>query len=257
MRISKLFIGSAAAALLMAAGTSLAQAQGAEAPSSPTGDLRVNRNIVRLGASPTLDWNVDYPAPADDVVEVEDDDTVVTKKKLKMSVRVAGVAFQSGSTHLPAKVDISVGGGNWQKIFLNTGSKVKPNEVLFDQVVDPGTAIDFRFEGASSPKKSKAKTYKENDWRWGYPTYSTGTTSAHKIALTDGQKAPDYAPAYNQNRIESFLASYLEPGDSSTIDIGPRDVIYLVELSNGKPNDWYFDMQDVVVVVNFEEVSSP
>ena len=59
-------------------------------------------------------------------------------------------------------------------------------------------------------------------------------------------------PAYNQDTAESFLSLYIS--DENQVTVGPRDVIYLIELYATNPRSRYFDMQDLVVVVSFKDI---
>jgi hypothetical protein len=229
----------------------------AVAPSGPAGSLSVNHGLLRVGVSPTLNWQVTYPQSAEDVVDIdEEDNSITTRKKTIVKVRVVGVAFQSGSLLLPARVERRVNGGSWSQIFLGTGPTVKPNQVVFQTEAAAGTRLDFRFQGASDKAKNNPKADRYSDWRWNYPSVQTTDNSQKKIALLDGQRVPIYAPAYDQGGIESFLSPYLE-SNGVIVNIGPRDVIYLTELSTASPGNWAFDMQDCVLVVTFEDVPIP
>ena len=224
----------------------------AVAPQIPLGELSVNRNLLRLGASPTLTWAANYPNPVHEVITVNPDDSVVTKKRVTVTARVLGVAFQSGTLQLPAKLEMRLNNGSWTQRFLGAANNVNPNNPVYTGVVNANTKLDFRFRGASNKNKNNPQTTKESDWQWSYSPVATSTTSQSKMALVDGQAVPSYAPAYSQGDITSFLTSYITP-DGSAVKVGPRDVIYLTELSSASPNTTYFDMQDMVLLVNFTE----
>jgi hypothetical protein len=53
-----------------------------------------------------------------------------------------------------------------------------------------------------------------------------------------------YAPT-----IESFIRPYLS--EDGKIKIGPRDVLYLMELTHTNPNHSGFDLQDMALLVTF------
>jgi hypothetical protein len=223
------------------------------APQIPLGELSVNKNLLRIGASPTLTWSASYPQPVTEVVTVNPDDSLTTKKKVELTVRVLGVAFQSGSLQLPTKLSVRFNNGSWSTRFLGATGDVRPDVPVYTGVVNANTRVDFEFRGASDNKKNNAKTNRESDWNWGYAPVATTSESQKKIALTDGQATPDYAPAYNQKNIKSHLSSVLS-ADGQSVSIGPRDVIYLSELSSAAPNTTYFDMQDLVLLVTMKEV---
>ena len=225
----------------------------AMAPQIPLGELSVNRSLLRMGASPTLTWAANYPVPVLEVITVNPDDSIVTKKKVQVTVRVLGVAFQSGNLQLPGKLEMRLNNGSWTPRFLGAANNVNPNNPVYTGIVNANTKLDFRFRGASNKNKNNPQTTKESDWQWNYSPVATSTTSASKMALVDGQAVPSYAPAYSQGDITSFLTSYISP-DGTAVKVGPRDVIYLTELSSASPNTTYFDMQDMVLLVNFTEV---
>jgi hypothetical protein len=80
------------------------------------------------------------------------------------------------------------------------------------------------------------------------------------IGLKNGDEVPSYAPAYNQGRVEDFLTQFVRDTDNDgnqNVILGPRDMIYLFELASTNPGDWYFDMQDIVSVVTFDEPDNP
>lgn len=229
----------------------MAMAQ-AMAPQIPLGSLSVNRNLLQVGASPTLTWNASFPQPVNDVITVNPDHSVVTKKRTQITVRLLGVAFQSGSLQLPAQLSMRLNDGSWSTRFLGAAKDVKPNIPVYSGIIEANSKLDFRFVGASDKRKNNPQTTKSEDWNWNYPAVATSTSSQNKIVLKDGEAAPSYAPAYSQGSIKSFLSSVMSP-DGTTVRVGPRDVIYLTELSSAAPNTSFFDMQDMVLLVTFDE----
>ena len=225
----------------------------AMAPQIPLGTLSVNRNLLQVGTSPTLSWHASFPQPVADMITVNTDHSVVTKKPAQVTVRLLGVAFQAGSLQLPAQLSMRLNDGSWSTRFLGAANDVKPNIPVYTGVVPANTKLDFRFVGASGKSKNNPETTKAQDWQWNYPAVATSTTSVNKAVLQDGQPAPSYAPAYSQGSIKSFLTSVMS-ADGTTVKVGPRDVIYLTELSTAEPNTTNFDMQDMVLLVTFDEV---
>ena len=234
---------------LLTPAVALAQAV---SPQIPMGTLSVNRSLLRIGTSPTLTWTATYPLPVNDVVTVHPDHGITTKKKVEVTVRVLGVAFQSGSLQLPTQLSMRLNNGSWTTRFLGAAKDVQPTVPVYTGTVTANTKLDFRFVGANDKKKNNPQTTKSSDWYWDNPAISTSTSSQNKTVLTDGQTPPSYAPAYSQGTIKSFLTSSITP--QGTVSIGPRDLIYLTELSTASPGTTYFDMQDLVLLVNFKEV---
>jgi hypothetical protein len=203
----------------------------------PTGSLNVDRNLVRAGTLSRLNWEINVPTTTP--VDIEPDGTIVPKKKTKMRVRTLGVAFQSGNTLLPIAAYWSKNGGSWKSFFYDKGNKVDPTKVLVNKTVKKGDRINFGSRG------------RMNDW---LPFHSTGNYDQYVTVLKDGDTPPDYAPAYNQGDIVSFMRPYIDA--SGKVNIGPRDVIVLFENSTSRPGSQYFDMQDIVLLVTFEDTEN-
>lgn len=216
----------------------------AEEPSrsslAPTGKLTINRTLVRTGIKPMLNWDIEYPMNVKDLIEIGPDNEIITRKRTLMEVRVVGAAFQIGSNHTELELTSSIDGSSWQRLFYGDDSEPRPNEAVLSQVVNAGTRIDFSARASNG----------NGGW---YATRDTrGRYSSSLQALTNGDSVPQYVPAYNQDTAESFLAQYIS--DQDKVTIGPRDMIYLVELYATDPNSSYFDMQDIVVVVSFKDI---
>ena len=209
-------------------------------PNRPIGTIDVDNVYVRTGTKPLVSWEITYPPGVRDLVVPLPTGRVITTEETRVKMRVAGVAFQSGSTHLPVEFSAKVGGG-WQELFFGTGAEVRPSEYVFDQVVPAGTTLDFRGQA----QRENGGFY---DPRW------TDGVDLGVTGLFDGDTPPYYAPAYEQGNIESFLSSYIS--EENTIQIGPRDMIYLFELASHDPSEWWFDMQDLVVVVTYEQTTT-
>lgn len=227
----------------------------AVAPAVPTGNLSVDANLVRAGGIPYLSWEVTYPTPVLDVITINDDQSLTTKKPVTMEVRVLGVAFQSGKQLLPARIHTKVGNGKWTQRFIGGASQVNPNNPVLTTTVPANTRLDFRFQAASQKSTNGNPNFTKADhWSWNYPVVETTSVQANSkvIARPDGAPVPSYAPAYDQGTITSFLRNYITP-DGEAVKIGPRDVIYLTELSTASPSHWAFDMQDAVILVTFKD----
>lgn len=216
-------------------------------PFIPVGDLTVTPTVVQPGVHPQMFWDIEYPEVAGDLVDVGDNSEVYTNKNLRVKVRVAGVAFQSGDTPLPTALWIRVGGGSWQLLFYGRNYEVNPAQFVFDQEIPANTRIDFSARGKNSA----------GNW---YSTRWTASAMEEVIGLQNGDEVPTYAPAYNQGNIEDFLTQFLADTDNDgnqNAVLGPRDMIYLFELASTNPGDWWFDMQDLVAVVTFDEPDNP
>lgn len=207
---------------------------------APVGNLTINRAFVRTGVKPLLNWEIQYPKTVRDMVEIGAQDQITTRERSLMEVRVVGAAFQVGSTHTDLELKSSVGGSAWDRLFLGNDSEPDPSQVVLSQVVEAGTRIDF----SARASNGRGSWYSTRD--------TAGRNSVSLQALTNGDSVPHYVPAYRQDTVESFLSQYISSEDEVTI--GPRDIIYLIELYSTDPDSSYFDMQDLVVVVSFKDI---
>ncbi|BCX49726.1 hypothetical protein HAHE_36340 [Haloferula helveola] len=201
----------------------------------PRGTLTVDRDMVRVGVHSQLDWEITYPTGVTDIVDVDPNGTITPKRDVRMKVRVLGVAFQSGNKLLPLDGYWAKNGSSWSRFFYGIGTQVIPGLVLVDEQLKAGDYVDFGARGW--------------DGRGWLPFHHTRVADPYVTVLKDGDTAPDYTPAYNQDTIEGFLAPYIA-GDK--ISIGERDLIVLWEASTAKMGSKYFDMQDLVVLLTFE-----
>jgi len=211
-------------------------------PLIPVGTLDAFPTLVQTGTHPTLTWEIQYPEAAGDIVVVDpDDDTVTPTTDLCMEVTVLGASYQVGTKRgRPiwgyVQAQVQIGGGTWEQFFYDTQDKVKPNQTYYSSAVSAGQEINFR-----------ARCYDGSRWKdW----RSTGYSTPNVVALVNGERPPSSIPAFNQGNIESFLEPYLDAG--GYISIGPKDVIYLIELGQTNTSASGFDLQDLVLLASFD-----
>ncbi len=218
-----------------------------QAPLIPTGSLSASPTIVHAGTHPTLAWNVTLPQSVIDIVDIVPPGTIKPKKNLTMNVRVLGASVKRVWTNskgqvtkwewVPTEALLRYNSGSYTRIFYNTHDKVNPNTIVKTQTVAKNSTINFG--GRYNVDGSWATTY-------------TSTTHQHNvIALKNGDTPPTTTPLYQQPTIESFILPYLDA--QGNIKLGPRDVIYLMELTHTDRNDGGFDLQDLVLLVTFVE----
>lgn len=248
-------------------------------PHRPTGTLDVVKKWVRSGTRVQLDWNIEYPKSVADLIDRDVNGEVRTKEEVLMTVRIAGVAFGNGIQELPVALSTKIGDGSWNELFYGTGSEVNASEYVFEQIVPAGTTINFGGRAKDS----------NGDW---LDFRSTGNSDPTIVGLKNGDEPPYYAPAYQQDDIESFLSGYLWKGKSNNghgnnldgvdvsnpgqgaggpngevdpsgleddeaknvMKLNPRDMIYLWELASRDTGEWWYDQQDLVVVVSYSTV---
>ncbi len=219
----------------------------AQSPLIPTGNLSAFPTIVQAGTHPTLTWDITLPESVVDIVTITPPGTITTKKQLTMNVRVLGASVKvvwldsrgrvTRWEWAPTEAQMKVNNGSYSRIFYNTQDNVNANQIVKSQTLSANTTINFagryRFDGSWST------------------LYNSTNSNNQVVALKDGDIPPTTTPLYQQPTLESFLIPYLD--NQGKIKLGPRDVIYLMELTHTNKNDSGFDLQDLVLLVTFSE----
>ena len=212
-------------------------------PYIPIGSISVTPTVVQPGVRPKMVWDIQYPESVADISDLDPNGTVTPKQKVDIKVRVMGVALQAGSNQLPAALWVRVGEtAPWELVFYGREGDVRPDEIVFEKRdVLPDTKIDF-----SARSQTPA-----GGW---YETQSTSGSSLSVIGLVNGDRVPDFVPAYEQGRIESFMTQFLN--EENHVVLGPRDIIHTFELGTSRPGAWWFDMQDIVCMTTLSQGES-
>jgi hypothetical protein len=212
-------------------------------PLIPVGSLDAYPVLVQTGTHPTLTWDIQYPESVLDIVTIDPGGTVTPSVDLCMEVRVLGASYQIGWDrrgkpvwgYVQAAVK-SDGDSSFTQFFYDTQDDVKPSYTYYTREVRAARPIDFR-----------ARCYNGNYW---LPWRTTEATTPNVVALTNGDTPPSTVPAFQQGNIESFLEPYLDGGGK--VSIGPKDVIFLIELGQTNTNASGFDLQDLVILATFD-----
>lgn len=221
-----------------------------QAPTMPVGSLSAFPTIVQAGTHPTLTWNVTIPAAVLDIVTITPPGTVTAKTQQYMDVRILGASVKAVTTNqwgqitnwswVPTECLFSFNGGSYTRIFYNTHDKVNPNIVVATRQVTTGNTMNFG-----------GRYYYNNSWS---STRTSTNSSNTVIALKHGDIPPTTTPLYQQPTLESFLVPYLD--NTGRLKLGPRDVIYLMELTHTNTADGGFDLQDLVILCTFRDIPS-
>lgn len=199
-----------------------------------TGTLSVDKNIVRQGGIPTLEWNISHPTTSiEDVVTIEDDE-IKAKTKLRVQVFVVGVGITDGRNEYKSTSFLSFSSVGWKHVFEGKGSEVNTSNIYIDRVVEAGETIKF------------AARYYWNSWQPYF--YSDGDNVK---ALVNGDSPPSTAGGYDQSSLNDYLKPYVEDGK---LKLGALDVIYAAELTHTDTSNSGFDMQDTIILLRFTEV---
>ena len=213
-------------------------------PYIPVGILAVNPTFVQTGVKPNLDWGIEYPSLFEDLAVVSTSGGITTTQLVEAEIRVNGACFNCGMTNgkeLPVAVWVRLHGeGNaWNLIFSGDAYAVDPSKVLFKQWLDPGSQIDIAARGQTE----------SGAW---YPVVWTVEDSIKVAHLANGASVPDSVLTdFASGDLESFTTAILSD-DAMTAEIGPKDMVYLFELSSNEPDEPCFDLQDAVVSVHFK-----
>jgi hypothetical protein len=240
----------------------------------PHGTLTIEQNWIRVGAKPQLSWEIDYPAPVTNLVDVAPPNVITPKKDLKMKVRILSSSFQqaksnNGHGNNADGVDSSnpgqgSGGPNGTIDPSNglddelKGLKVTylPVEVLWSLNGSNWSSIYYGTQKSLKPskvvlettvKQGSAINFAGRGWRDGewLSLYNTAAPTPNVVVLKNGDQVPSTAT------IESYLSPYMDPV-TRIVKIGEHDLIMLVELGQSSTSNIGFDLQDLVVLMSFE-----
>ena len=220
--------------------STLATAQD-ESPLIPVGSLSAFPTIVQTGTHPQLTWEITLPETVDEIIEIVEPGTLVPKRDLIMDVRILGAGVTSYNsyyntlTFVPTECRLNYNGQGYNRIFYGTNHDVDPSEIVHTQFVEEGATVNLG-----------ARYY----WNNGWGTWFSSTNSNYNVvALKNGDNPPTTTPMHQAPTIESFIRPYL--GEDGRIEIGPRDIIYLMELTHTNQSHGGWDLQDMAVLIGF------
>jgi hypothetical protein len=153
-----------------------------------------------------------------------------------MDVRVVGAAWSTASRYYDVSSYVGIN-SSWTHLFTGNQHEIDPESIRYSAVLNPHTRVDFAGRGRGT----------SNYW---YPWHWTIDPEVNVQALVNGDSIPDYAPAYHQGSVSSFLSQFVD--EEGTIVLGPFEVIYLFDFNDFGTSG--FDLQDLIVVVSFTPV---
>ena len=235
-------------ALVIALSSIFTARSSAQDPAVPVGWLTASPGFVQAGTKPNLEWGITYPSVIKDIIKITPPGTCTPKVKVKMDVRVIGASVKvvwlnawgtvTKWEWAPAEAQVSINNSSYSRIFYDTHDDVKPAKVIYTKTVPANQPINFA-----------GRYYFSSDWS---TLFKSTSASGNVVALVNGDTPPTTTPLYQQPTIESFIKPYLD--GQGRIKIGPRDVIYLMELTHTNKNDGGFDLQDLAVLVTFQPI---
>jgi hypothetical protein len=128
---------------------------------------------------------------------------------------------------------VSVNGGSYTQIFYGVQEDVDPAQKLYIKKVFANQTIDFG-----------GRFVKYNTWT---PFFTTRSANLQVVALVKGDEVPTAFPINLQNRLKSYLKPYID--SSGRVNIGPLQVLILMELGSVDRSQSCFDYQDQALLV--------
>ncbi|MDF1861859.1 MAG: hypothetical protein P1U87_16695, partial [Verrucomicrobiales bacterium] len=227
--------------------SSALNAEEEQSPSIPVGSLSAFPTIVQTGTKPQLTWDITLPETVP--VVIDPPGTVTPTRDLYMDVRILGAGVTSYNSHngiltfVPTECQINYNGQGYDRIFYGNNNSVNPNKIVHTQFVEEGSTINLG-----------GRYY----WNKSWGTWFSSTMSSYSynvVALQNGDIPPTTTPMHQAPTIETFLRPYL--AEDGRIEIGPRDIIYLLELTHTDQSHGGWDLQDLAVLLTFyDEVST-
>lgn len=210
----------------------------------PVGWLQVTTSGLVIGTRPNMSWKV-VPSTIESQVQLASSGRFSLLRDALMAVRVVGVSVLDGSvvedaltTLSKARVEIQVqvNGGGYLPIFSDTSQTATPDKVAYQRAVSASDSIDVgaRYQRADGSW---------SDWR------STTNTDGQIKALKNGDSVPE---GLLTGLTQNYLKPYLDL--NGKVQIGPNDLLLLLEIDASNPAEPAFDRQDAVLLVSFGDV---
>ena len=196
----------------------------------PLGNLNALQSIVIEGSKADLEWEITYP--------VHNFNETDAKVKVQFITCAIGPTWR---IEFGTRID----GGAYQEFYHgvseeNSNYTLTPGTVVAENSVEAGQNIEFlaRHE----------RTQIDAGW-----VSSTDPTQAQQvIRLVKGDPVPNVPPVPGQRSVADILAPYSTNG---VMTIGEDQQIILFEIYTDNINSVGFDIQDLVLLVSFEQLT--
>lgn len=238
------FLGGIALILLCGAIPCAADSHGI--PYAPRGTMEASGDWIARGGKPELSWRIDFPKTLADVVSLDaESGALVTRVPLRVRMNVIGVG--TATSRDPHRVGLwaSLAGGNWELLKDTTAADVRPAKPVFDRVLPASTSV-FLAARAYDPATAS--------WSETRSTERTGAVPGLVESLGRGALLPGPVRALPAPFLDAFVSPVAPDGAGSSVLVGPKELLIFFELGTDDPADDRFDLQDVVVLVSFDEV---
>lgn len=203
---------------------------------APTGELTLNKELVRAGRLAKVSWNVNYPNTViEDVVDITEDGKVIAKTKLRADVYMIGSAVSNHYDYTQTYIQLG-SNSSWKTVYKGYGKDIDRTKVVVSGTINKGDKVSF---------KAIADGHAPG---WVY------NTSDNVLVMRNGD-TPDKTDGWGgDTSMEDYVRPYMENG---SMKLGNRDLIFAAELTHTqayKTSSGY-DSNDSIVLVRFTEVS--
>ena len=229
-------------------GALFASSQSLVASDVPTGDISAARAIVKQGEFAHINWAITYPG-IETLIDLSPDGGITPRVDVTMQARILAADVQQRTTFTSGGRQFTKFSFIWvtsyalvndqvaRLLFNGTQPSVNPEEIVWERDLNEGENITFA-AGASFSGS-----------RW----YFSGRNDPNVLLLTDGDVPPEFTTWTTQSTLGTHISAYLD--EEGRVDIGPRDVIVVFELTHtvtpGAGNN-VGDFQDLIVLLTFE-----
>lgn len=207
-------------------------------PAIPVGAMTAYPTIVQTGTKPTLTWGIIHPSKVSDLAVVNPPGTIIPNQPVYVTVQPIGTGVtdcsaSGDSVEYYTDARVSLNGGSYEQIFYGIQEDVDPAQKLFVKKVFANQTVDFG-----------GRFVKYNAWT---PFFTTRSANMQVVALVNGEEVPTAFPINLQNRMKSYLKPYID--SSGRVNIGPLQVLILMELGSVDRSTSCFDYQDQALLV--------
>ena len=200
--------------------------------SRPLGNLDALETQVALGTRANLNWKVTYPPIVEDFTPKTD---VILKVKFITTALGPVSRIDFGSI---------INGGAYNRFYEGIS---EDNQTY---ALDPGTTVLEQFVSAGSSIDLLAKhsrTRLSNRW----VSIASGRDDL-VVQLKNGDPVPSISAPGGQRSVADILTIYSSNG---FLNLGENEYIYLFELYTDNINRPAYDLQDMVLLVSYEQPS--
>ena len=199
----------------------------------PVGKIGAAETFVGAGEKATLNWEISYPLNSGNPTETA----------RLMTVKFITAAIGPNSTFsfwtaLPGQSPILFYRGISED---NRNYALNPGVVVAQSVVEAGETIELIAQHHQAHSSLRGKTVSTAD----------PSDAQNIIKLKNGDPVPTVDGVGNQRPVSQILGPYSENG---IVTIGEFEEIYLMELWTTNRNNRGFDLQDLVLLVSYEQV---